>query len=771
MHRVFIFCLCLCAALVALAPAAAAKRVALVVGIDGYDNLAAQEQLQKAVNDARTIGEALKTVGYEVIAVENADRRSFNASWQKFLSRIEPGDEAAFFFAGHGIEIAGQNYLLPSDIPKPQSGEASLIKNESLSVTQLLVDLQEEGPRVSLVILDACRDNPFAASGVRSIGGTRGLTRVEAPEGSFVMYSAGTGQTALDRLSDTDDNPNSIFTRSLAPLIKTKGLGLQEVALKVREEVVALANSAGRKQTPAYYDQVIGRFCPAGCEGGEVAAVEPQAVVPPAPAPAPSPPQQQSAQTSSCALKDAVYHTAKTGSEDLAFVPSASEESVTGADMVLKAAGTDYRFELVIENGTGNEYAILSGQGDNEDPPSSELISVVNGKESPGVGALEAGAPDQILLPDLQKSFMKQNGGPSAEGYVPSGTLWQRSCPGTAASAAPAAEPPAPEPAPTSAGERLAAVAPAPSAAVAEAPAAELRSFDETPLVWSLAFSPDATVLASADQEGDNDHQIKLWDVATAKVKAAFKGHSNRIAEVAFSPDGALLASASEDDSIGLWDLSAGKMRRSLKGHGEDVESVAFSPDGTRIASGGSDKAIRLWDVKTGKQIRVFEGQAYTVSALSFSPDGSRIASSGWADGVTIWDVASGKALSTFSPGPDYVDRMAFAPDWRRAATATDKELKLWDPASGTLLWKAEHGADDIDFLAFSPDGSLVVSANDDAVKLWDAVSGALKQTIDKPLNTLTCVAFSSDGSLLAIGGGDIKLLTFDKATASSAKP
>ena len=189
--------------------------------------------------------------------------------------RIEPGDEVAFFFAGHGIEIAGQNYLLPRDVPKPESGEAALVKNESLSVTQLLADLEAEEPRVSLVILDACRDNPFAAEGTRSVGGTRGLARVEAPEGSFVMYSAGTGQAALDRLSDNDENPNSVFTSSLVPLIKTPGLPLQEVALKVREQVVALANSVGHKQTPAYYDQVIGRFCPAGCEAGSQQAVAP----------------------------------------------------------------------------------------------------------------------------------------------------------------------------------------------------------------------------------------------------------------------------------------------------------------------------------------------------------------------------------------------------------------------------------------------------------------------------------------------------------------
>ena len=151
MRRATITTLCCCLSVLLAPQALAAKRVAFVVGIDAYDNLPAQEQLKKAVNDAHSLGEALKGLGYQVVSADNADRRGFNENWQKFLSLVEPGDEAAFFFAGHGVEIAGQNYLLPRDVPKPQSGEASLVKNESLSVTQLLSDLQEEGPRVSLV--------------------------------------------------------------------------------------------------------------------------------------------------------------------------------------------------------------------------------------------------------------------------------------------------------------------------------------------------------------------------------------------------------------------------------------------------------------------------------------------------------------------------------------------------------------------------------------------------------------------------------------------
>lgn len=104
---------CVLALLVA-GPASAAKRVALVIGNDDYRNV---PRLQKAVNDARTIGDALKTLGFQVMVAENQTRAAFSQSLLAFDTTIEPGDTAFFFYAGHGFEIAGQNYLLPIDVP------------------------------------------------------------------------------------------------------------------------------------------------------------------------------------------------------------------------------------------------------------------------------------------------------------------------------------------------------------------------------------------------------------------------------------------------------------------------------------------------------------------------------------------------------------------------------------------------------------------------------------------------------------------------------
>src|SRR5262249_42364333 len=119
-------------------------------------------------------------------------------------------------------------------------------------------DLQGRGVRVAIVVLDACRNNPFKKPGVRGVGAERGLTRIEPVRGVFSIYSAGMGQTALDRLNDADANPNSVFTRVFAPALSKPGLSLGDLAVEVREEVARLANTVSHDQLPAYYDQTIG---------------------------------------------------------------------------------------------------------------------------------------------------------------------------------------------------------------------------------------------------------------------------------------------------------------------------------------------------------------------------------------------------------------------------------------------------------------------------------------------------------------------------------
>jgi formylglycine-generating enzyme required for sulfatase activity/uncharacterized caspase-like protein len=262
---VFVLLLCL---LSLPLPALAEKRAAFVVGIDKYDNLSKDAQLDKARNDARAVARLLKDLGFDVIAKEDIARSAFNSHWQDFLNKLGPGDTAAFYFAGHGVEFGGRTYLLPRDVPSLKPGRDELLRREALSLQEFLADLKEKGTRLNLVILDACRENPFEQVAGRSVGGRRGLPITEPPEGTFIMYSAGAAETALDVLDENDRDPNSVYTRHLLPLLKTPGLSLTEVAEQVRVSVRQMAATVQHRQTPAYYNQVIGRVCLAGGDCG-----------------------------------------------------------------------------------------------------------------------------------------------------------------------------------------------------------------------------------------------------------------------------------------------------------------------------------------------------------------------------------------------------------------------------------------------------------------------------------------------------------------------
>ncbi|MCC6006103.1 MAG: caspase family protein [Rhodobacteraceae bacterium] len=262
--------------------ASASNRHALVVGIDTYQNVSV---LQKARNDARAVGAALEASGFRTDVIIDPGRRDLTRALGQFVSRLAQGDEAVFYFAGHGVEIDGRNFLLPADVPLASPGEEFVLTSESLAVDDVLAAIRGQGARVSLLILDACRNNPFPREGTRSLGGSRGLARVAAPEGTFILFSAGVGQTALDRLSDNDPDPNSVFTRALLPLLEQPGLSVRDLAVEVRGEVRSLARTVGHDQFPAYYDQLDGAFA---FRPGQIAALTQPSVAAPTPVPGPA---------------------------------------------------------------------------------------------------------------------------------------------------------------------------------------------------------------------------------------------------------------------------------------------------------------------------------------------------------------------------------------------------------------------------------------------------------------------------------------------------
>ena len=154
--------------LVLAMPALAAGRLALVVGNDKYENVPV---LLKARNDARSMAQALTSLGYDVISAEDMGRRAMSRALVELEGKITGGETVLFFFAGHGFAIDGTNYLLPVDVPEAGPGEEGLVRDAAFSASSLAERMRAKGAATAILILDACRDNPFAQEGTRSLAG------------------------------------------------------------------------------------------------------------------------------------------------------------------------------------------------------------------------------------------------------------------------------------------------------------------------------------------------------------------------------------------------------------------------------------------------------------------------------------------------------------------------------------------------------------------------------------------------------------------------
>jgi hypothetical protein len=210
------------------------------------------------VNDARAVGADLRDLGFSVSIVENQSRRAMSEALLAFDKAVEPGDTALFFFAGHGFEISGQNYLLPTDVPNVGDGQEELMRDASFPAARVVERLQARGARTVILVLDACRNNPFERPGGRGLRGSGGLAAMTPAEGVFIVYSAGAKQMALDQLAIGENAANSLFTRQLVKRLAEPDLTLVQLAKRLQVEVKQLAATVGHDQTPAYYDQVVG---------------------------------------------------------------------------------------------------------------------------------------------------------------------------------------------------------------------------------------------------------------------------------------------------------------------------------------------------------------------------------------------------------------------------------------------------------------------------------------------------------------------------------
>jgi WD40 repeat protein len=327
-----------------------------------------------------------------------------------------------------------------------------------------------------------------------------------------------------------------------------------------------------------------------------------------------------------------------------------------------------------------------------------------------------------------------------------------------------------------------------------------------------IAFSPDGNLIATEDatqKVGEAPvFQVLIWDARSPEVRpqpvARLKEHGDDLHTFAFSPDGRTLASLpwSDDRTVRVWDVATGKLKASLSMEDEFPNNVAFSPDGELLAIVASDQ-VQVWkfealELRAGPKLILKDFDVgHDISFgehLVFSPDGTRLATSGWgteqSSAVYIWELVTGR-LEASVPGDEHaIMQIKFSPDGRTLAFGTGEHLvpggpseecrerpgcveslpDIPSPTSGIRVFHVERtdppelafaqtvDAAAVNDLAFSPDGLLLATLADGRISFWDAATGEPRHAFDKDAGEVSAFAFSPDGAVLATGGREVRL-------------
>jgi uncharacterized caspase-like protein/uncharacterized protein with WD repeat len=597
----------------------AADRVALVIGNGAYQSAT---KLANPANDATDIANALRTIGFDVVEGVDVDRRTMEVRIREFSRKLPDAKVALFFYAGHGMQVAGKNYLVPVDAKLEQAGDLAL---DTVDVHVVLQQMESQ-KRVNLVFLDACRDNPLARSLAKSFGSSRsgavgqGLASIQSAIGTMIAFATQPDNVALD-----GNGRNSPFTTALLKHIHTPGLDISVMMRRVRTDVLA---ATGERQVPwdhsSLTDAVMlvpGDLASAAVATPAVAktVAAPAAVVAPKPAPAALAAVVAAVAPAAAPVTPRVAQPAAVSPApapaDNGQTPPAAAYTIPNATPATVATHKYYINRLAIAP-DGKMLAI----GDRE----AIVLRELNGKEIRRL----IGHDNAMSIAFSHDGKHLASGG--ADRLI---RIWD-----------------------VAAGQVL-------------------ETFDgHRSEVAALAFSPDGQQLASA---GGGD--LKIWDWQGGKTLVTHDVRGELFQSVAWSPDGKQIVTGDNSHKVTLWDAKALSVVKNFEGHRALIRSVAFSSDGKKLATGSYDKLVKLWDVQTGQVLRTFGAHSDAVETLAFSPDSRTLATAGRDKSIRLWNVEAGRPGPVLQAHTDRVMGVAFTPDGKTlASVGSDRNVIVW---------------------------------------------------------------------------------------------
>jgi WD40 repeat protein len=652
--------------------ALAQKRVALVIGNGTYTKVA---RLDNPKNDAAAMEAMFKAAAFtSVVRLNDLGLTAMKRAVRDFSDTAQDAEIAVVFYAGHGIEVAGVNYLIPIDAVLERDID---VQDEAVSLDRINQVL-EPVKRLRLIILDACRDNPFARSMRRTIAtrsvrsGYGEIDERSLPPNTLVAYAQRAGFTAEDGVGSS----NSPYTTALIKHLPTPGLDIELALRRVRDEVLTATKN---KQEPFKYGSL---------GGAEIALIAkpaetelPKKVEPTAPSP--------------LGQAAAEWNTLRSKSDIAEFEAFAKRHQGTYFADLARARIDELKKQQVAvakpetEQKTKRPEAVEQKTALVETPAPKVLSPTpLGGAARPGQSTIPT--PSALVFQGHSDTVL-------CVAFSPDGK--------TVASG--------------STDTTVRFIDPLSASAKGAPITGHLGP------VSAVRFSPDGEMLATAGSGGD-ERTVRLWNVGDHGVIGRLTGHLDSVTDVVFSPDGTMLATASADATVRLWSLRSRRQIASLSGHGAPVRAVTFSPDGKLLASAGADGTARLWDVEHRASIAILKARD-EVNAVAFSPDGKLLASGGRENTVRLWNVDDRRAkgaIDIVSTTSGWVRSLAFSPNGRAlAAGSVDNRIRVWDAAGGNLLVELTGHANSVNGIAFrqGPGAELLLaSGGDRTVRLWN---------------------------------------------------